>query len=77
MAIYLKPHTETMKMKEECTMTAIGPIPHLKYNGILCPVKLDMNHGRGIKKAGAWYPKPIIRDGKYAYALPGGGEIVA
>jgi len=68
------------------TETSDGPIPHFIWNGIQCPVKVQVSekeNSRGelvrtvvMRDASAGYlPVPLYRDGCLVFALPGGGEI--
>ena len=60
------------------TMTAMGEIAHLSYKGIMCPVKLDFSAGRrtGRSYQGQKFPRPLVRNDRYVYALPAGGEVL-
>jgi len=53
------------------TNTAHGQIEYKLWQGFSLCVKLDFN---GEQDRRYNYP-PLIRDGKYVYALPGGLEI--
>lgn len=55
------------------TITEEGFIPHLRYEGMDCPVKLyvDASSVRNLLEL----QEPMRRKGKLVYALPGGGEI--
>ncbi len=58
--------------KTTSTVTTEGPIPHYPLSAVLvAPVKVKFP--LGVKML----PAPDRRDGKLAYALPGGGELVA
>lgn len=70
------------------TFTVAGYVPHLSVHlqegRLLAPVKLATQVGpRGGRnivhgpRNSTLAPEPLIRDGKYVYALPGGGEIEA
>lgn len=70
------------------TDTTEGPIPHLRLTceagTFAAPVKLATErrgNGPGIAYArrndGHSHPVPLVREGRYVYALPGGGEVLA
>lgn len=65
-------------LKTNFTKTRTGTIPHLEVAGdcgvFLAPVKLDF--ARGVSTMDRTY-YPLKRGGRFVYALPGGGEIVA
>lgn len=64
------------------TITSEGPVPHLLVKHadlrILAPVKLDFSKPGTwiVKQQGTFHP-PLRRDGRLAFALPGGGEVLA
>lgn len=67
------------------TDTTEGVISHLHYKGMRCPVKILRELELGREKYGGWRavckdgrPVPLkTAEGRYIYALPGGGEIAA
>lgn len=70
------------------TFTSAGYVPHiairLQEGRLLAPVKLATQRGpRGGNnivygpRRDIAAPEPLCRDGKYVYALPGGGEMTA
>ena len=67
------------------TITAEGTIPHLRIQTaageILAPVKLQPNKNGRLLAYGPdgnrVLPRPMRRDGRLVYALPGGGEVLA
>ena len=66
-------------MKTGHTETASGVIPHLLLDGgqLRAPVKLDMRRGAATYTVGGQYARaPLVREGHYVHALPGGGEIL-
>lgn len=60
------------------TKTRTGTVPHIEVAGdcgmFLAPVKLDF--AREVSTVDRSY-YPLKRGGRFVYALPGGGEIVA
>lgn len=64
------------------TITTEGIVPHLLVKHadlrILAPVKLDFDTPGSwiVKQQGTFHP-PLRRDGRLAFALPGGGEVLA
>ena len=68
------------------TETTRGSIPHLKWNGLSLPVKIERVMRTTGDKAGHWeavvakegsLPTPLRFGSHYVYALPGGGEVIA
>lgn len=58
------------------TMTTHGEIPHVEYNGILCPVKITMTKARQLAVTKDGIPEPKVDGRRYVHALPGGGYIL-
>lgn len=70
------------------TLTEVGPIPHLLVvtpAGVIhAPVKLERyEHGKGWRLhlsdmygGGDRLPRPLKRDGRLVFALPGNGEVL-
>lgn len=64
------------------TITKEGIVPHLlvKHGSLsfLAPVKLDFSQQPAwiVKQQGTFHA-PLRRDGRLAFALPGGGEVLA
>lgn len=60
------------------TLTSAGFIPHLRYRGLRCPVRvMILNTSRGNVVATNWLQRPLPqrRGHCYLFALPGGGSI--
>ncbi len=67
--------TEMYKTRMKYTMTSNGKVPHLSYKGIELPVSLNLD--ANIRYRADLYQQPNkTSDGKYIYALPGGGRYV-
>jgi hypothetical protein len=62
-------------IRRDGTYTSKGFIPHLRHQGIVCPVKLaTVRTARGWMLVMKWdhLPQPVRRGNCYVYALPGG-----
>lgn len=77
--MYGKPHPRFERTLPLGTHTAMGPIPHLRHAGILCPVCIEtVRRPDGTVRAMTrnYLPVPVRHGKLFVYALPGGGRIV-
>lgn len=57
------------------TLTTEGWIIHREWRGIMLPVKLDIQNGKGQAKILSEVSAPKRENGYLIFALPGGEEI--
>ncbi len=61
------------------TLTARGVIPHFVHNGLRCPVRLitrEFRAGRMLETNSQGLGFPMLRQGAYVFALPGGYSVL-
>lgn len=59
------------EFKKQGTLTSYGFVPYKRVNGMVLTVKLDIP--RKTNDLEQYFP-PLVKDGSYVYATPGGGE---
>lgn len=68
-----------LKTEARYTQTASGKVEHYRLRGISMPVKiLTTPFGeRQVPRLENGLPIPVIKRGRYVYALPGGGDFTS